>query len=198
MMGNLSKDTVKTIIHDFNSSGIEYSINPRDSKALLELNGDLRVGWTASLAASLTRLDINIIRGKALKESALWWRSSFEIEPAGPCPEDFTKLDVESFFKGPVNHAAIPAITLSDFHLELCSRHCGSLDVAITGVDSIGFLAGILRQFGFYSLFPVEMEIDTKGNMACDRFWLKCIGNVTPLAEDAECVRNRLTGLVGV
>lgn len=190
MIGHLSRETATTT-----ASGIAYSITPRDSRALLELNGDLRVGWTASLAQALTRLDINIVSGKAVKRSALNWTSSFEIEPVGVRQRDVTTLDVNSFFSGSADHASIPPITLTGYRLELCAQHDGSLYVEICGADTIGFLAGIIRVFSYYSLFPVEMELETRGNMAYDRFWLKCIGNVAPLAEDAECVRNRLAGL---
>lgn len=192
MINYLSKEAADTT-----ASGIEYTITPHGSRALLKLDGDLRVGWAASLAQGLTQLDINIISGTAVKESALWWISRFEIEPVGPAPRDLTTLDIASFFKGSAVHSSIPAINLHAYRLELCSRHGGSLEVEISGTDSIGFLAGILRQFSFYSLFPVEMELETRGKLAHDRFWLKCIGNVSPLAEDVACIKNRLKGMTG-
>jgi hypothetical protein len=178
-------------------SGIEYAITRHDSRVLLQINGALRVGWTASLARGLTQSDINIIRGTAIKEGAIRWTSNFEIEPAPSSRNNLANLDVGSFFKtAAAQHTAIPDIRLHTFRTVFSPRHGGSLEVELSGADSIGFLAGILRQFSFYSLFPVEMALDTIGSTAHDRFWLKCIGNVPPQADDVECVRNRLSTLV--
>jgi hypothetical protein len=77
----------------------------------------------------------------------------------------------------------LPPLKISDFQIERSTRHGGSIYTEISGKDSIGFLYGMLRIFSFYSLFPTELEISTKGMIAADRFWLKGIGASVPTKE---------------
>jgi len=76
--------------------------------------------------------------------------------------------------------------------LPTLTRHGGSLYAEISGKDCIGFLYGMLRMFSFYSLFPTELEISTKGMVVHDRFWLKGIGSAAPSDDDLKALHERL------
>lgn len=175
---------------------LEYAIRPQGGTALLELNGVLSSGWAGSLASALTLQDISIIRGSAVKTSALKWSAQFEIKPRSTRPDGLASLDVPSIFGKPADYKSAPTISLKDFHLEVSPRHGGSLYARIVGADKIGFLVGILRQLSYFSLFPVEMKLETEGATASDHFWLKRIGNVQPAPEDIANIQESLFGLL--
>ena len=50
----------------------------------------------------------------------------------------------------------------------------------IEGEDRVGFLAALLRRMAYLSLFPVELELETSGGRALDRFWLRSAGDRAP------------------
>ncbi|GFE62542.1 hypothetical protein [Geobacter sp. AOG2] len=175
---------------------LEYAITPQGGTALLELDGALASGWAGCLASALTQQDISIIRGSAVKTSALKWSAQFVIRPLTARPEDLVSLDVASIFGKPADYRSAPGISLKDYHLEVSSRHGGSLYARIVGADKIGFLVGILRQLSYFSLFPVEMKLETEGTTASDHFWLKRIGNVQPTSEDISNIQESLFGLL--
>jgi len=175
---------------------LEYAIKPQGETALLEINGALSSGWAGSLASALTQQDISIVRGSAVKTSALKWSAQFEIKPRTARPEGLASLDVPSIFGKPADYKSAPAISLKDYHLEVSPLHGGSLYVRIAGDDKIGFLVGILRQLSYFSLFPVEMKLETEGATVSDHFWLKRIGNAEPTTEDVANIRESLFGLV--
>jgi hypothetical protein len=182
--------------HASPAKNLEYAIRPLDGVALLELNGTLPSGWAGCLASALAQQDIGIIRGSAIKTSVLKWAAEFEIEPRRARPEDLVSLDVPAIFGKPVDYRSAPSISLAEYRLEVSPRHNGSLYAMIVGADKTGFLVGILRQLSYFSLFPVEMKLETQGLTASDHFWLKRIGNLPPGAEDIANIQESLFGLV--
>ncbi|QEM67198.1 hypothetical protein FO488_02830 [Geobacter sp. FeAm09] len=195
-MTTSSFTTDTTRHHTSPGRDLEYAIRPQGATALLELDGVLSSGWAGSLASALTLQDISIIRGSAVKTSALKWSARFEIKPRSVRPEGLASLDVPSIFGKPADYKSAPTISLKDYHLEVSPRHGGSLYARIVGADKIGFLVGILRQLSFFSLFPVEMKLETEGLTASDHFWLKRIGNVQPTSEDIANIQESLFGLL--
>lgn len=175
---------------------LEYAIRPQGETALLELDGALSSGWAGCLASALTQQDISIIRGSAVKTSALKWSAQFVIRPLAARPEELVSLDVASIFGKPADYRSAPVISLKDYQLEVSSRHGCSLYTRIVGTDKIGFLVGILRQLSYFSLFPVEMKLETEGTTASDHFWLKRVGNVPPTSEDISNIQESLFGLM--
>jgi hypothetical protein len=159
---------------------------------ILRLTGDLKPGWLGKLSSHLSHQKINIIRGTARKSGPLCWESSFEIEGAAGPSGALKGFDPLPALTGPAAQVDIPLLTISDFRIERSPQHGGSLYTEITGRDCIGFLYGMLRVFSFYSLFPTELEIATKGNTAHDRFWLKGIGASVPTNEDMNTLQERL------
>jgi hypothetical protein len=98
---------------------------------------------------------------------------------------------------GSAEQVYLPPPQISDFKIEYSPLHRGSLYVEISGKDCIGFLSGILSVFSFYSLFPTELEISTKGKIASDRFWLKGIGASAPVKDDMVVLNERLEMMRG-
>jgi len=195
-MATSSLTTGSTRHHSTPGKGLEYAIKPLGETALLELSGVLSSGWAGSLASALTQRDISIVRGSAVKTSVLKWTAQFEIKPRTARPESLASLDVPSLFGKSADYTSAPAISLMEYHLEVSPRHGGSLYARIAGADKIGFLVGILRQLSYFSLFPVEMKLETEGATVSDHFWLKRIGNAPPTSEDVTNIQESLFGLL--
>lgn len=160
----------------------------------LEISGFLAPGWSGRLAAGLAEHRVGIVRGSAEKINASSWRSSFELKsaPFAGTPQglDFLKLaNTES------NHKAA-SIELVSFSVEPTSRHDGSLFIELQGVDRLGFLGDLLDYFSMRCLFPVKMTIDTRGNMALDRFWLRGVGGSVPSDAISDAIKKNLEQLL--
>ncbi|MDD2853380.1 MAG: hypothetical protein PHY09_15960 [Desulfuromonadaceae bacterium] len=173
------------------SAGVDWEIAPLPSgTAVLNLSGDLKPGWLGRLSSNLSGNTINILKGTALKHSPLYWDASFEIETiSGFAFEEFNPLPAVT---GTTEQVAGTPLVLTDYQIEYSTRHGGSIYAEISGADCIGFLYGVLKIFSFYSLFPTELEISTKGKTALDRFWLKGIGASAPEKDDISALNRRL------
>lgn len=150
----------------------------------LELRGYLKPGWSGRLAGRLADEKISVLRGTGRKISAINWEARLELEmpPLLKMPE---QLDYLAMVCDPLSaRPELPGIVLDKVSVKPDERHAGSLLVDLSGPDRLGFLASLLRVFSFYALFPVEMEIETLGDVASNRFWLKGIGSLTPTADD--------------
>lgn len=171
--------------------GVLWNISPLPSgTGKLNLSGDLKPGWLGRLSSNLSSNKINILNGTALKHSPLHWDASFKVETKhGFTFKEFNPLTAVT---ETTERAAGPPLNLSDFQVEYSTRHGGSIYTEISGADCIGFLYGVLRVFSFYSLFPTELEISTRGKTAHDRFWLKGIGASVPEKDDIAALNRRL------
>lgn len=187
-----------TIIHTEStykgdSSGVSWEMSPRPSGTnVLSLSGDLKPGWLGRLSANLSSNNISILNGAALKHSPLRWDASFEVAAEPDSPVTFAEFNPLPAVTGTTERVEGPPLKLSDYQVEYSTRHGGSIYTEIAGADCIGFLYGVLRIFSFYSLFPTELEISTKGKTALDRFWLKGIGASAPEKDDIAELNRRL------
>jgi len=164
---------------------------------ILKISGNLKPGWLGRLSSYLSLNTINMISGSARKCGSLCWDASFEIEARSSLPNPLKGFNPLPAIMAFDTRAAIPQLKISDFVIEHSTRHGGSLYAEITGKDCIGFLYGMLRMFSFYSLFPTELEISTKGTVVHDRFWLKGIGSVAPSDDDLKALHERLSQAFG-
>jgi len=163
---------------------------------ILKLTGDMKPGWLGRLSSHLSYEKINIIGGAARKSSPLCWDASFEIESVHSCSDPFKDFNPLPAVTGSAVRIDLPPLRISDFQIERSTRHGGSIYTEISGKDCIGFLYGMLRIFSFYSLFPTELEISTKGIVAYDRFWLKGIGSSVPAKDDMKSLHERMTTML--
>lgn len=159
---------------------------------LLKVHGNLKPGWLGRLSSYLSLNTISMISGSARKCSSLCWDASFEIESRSTIMNPLKGFNPLPAIMAFDSHAVIPPLKISDFLVEHSTRHGGSLYIEISGRDCIGFLYGMLRMFSFYSLFPTELEISTKGMVVYDRFWLKGIGSAAPSHDDLKALYDRL------
>ena len=184
------------------SSAHDLSLTPKarltplaDNRYNLELAGYLKPGWSGRLASRLSDEGINVLRGAGRKASAINWEASFELLiPASvrnPLHLDYLTMACAPLSTRPATNE----LMLERFALVDDSRHAGSLRVEVKAPDRLGLLASLLRVFSFYSLFPVEMEIETVSNAASNRFWLKGIGSLKPSEDDCSNLKMALAGL---
>jgi hypothetical protein len=175
------------------SAGVIWNMSPRPSgTSLLSLSGDLKPGWLGTLSSNLSSNKISILNGAAMKHSPLHWDSSFEVAIEPGSPVKFTEFNPLPALTETTERAAGSPLELTDYQIEYSTRHKGSIYTEISGADCIGFLYEVLRIFSFYSLFPTELDISTKGKKALDRFWLKGIGASVPEKDDISALNRRL------
>ncbi|QWV95493.1 hypothetical protein KP004_10090 [Geomonas oryzisoli] len=194
-LATMRESTTDATCAGFNETGCTIEPIPgRPGGYRLEMSGFLAPGWSGRLAAGLSDHRVGIVRGSAEKVNASNWRSSFELKsaPFAGSPEglDFLRLAGTE-----PNHRAA-GIELLSFTMEPTACHNGSLFVEIKGVDRLGFLGDLLDYFSMRCLFPVKMTIDTQGDTAVDRFWLRGVGGSVPSEAISESMKRNLEQLL--
>lgn len=189
-----TKPTIRTAsVTGADSSDVYWDMtSPSPGAGTLKIHGNLKPGWLGRLSSYLSHNTVNLTGGYARKSSSLCWDATFEIKAGSGACNPLDGLDPLPAIMAVDTRAAIPALSIFDFQIEHSTRHGGCLYTETSGRDCIGFLYGLLRMFSFYSLFPAELDISTKGMVAHDRFWLKGIGFATPSHEDFKALYERL------
>ncbi|MCM0081399.1 hypothetical protein L4X63_07335 [Geomonas sp. Red32] len=177
-------------------STVGFTIDPIPGKTncyTLVVKGFLSPGWTGRLTAALAQHRISIERGEAAKVSQSAWYSSFELK-ASPFASDPLTLDYAALASRELpSDRAVASISLLKFS---SYRDEDSLFMEIKGVDRLGFLGDLLDYFSMRCLFPVKMTIETVGNTAVDRFWLRGVGGSRPSDAIADAIRENLEKLL--
>jgi hypothetical protein len=180
-------------------SNTGFSIVPSTTQANVQdlvLKGFLMPGWAGRLAAGLAEQRVSIVRGEAEKVTVSAWTSKFELQFSS-FAKDPSAIDYVALANTELpQDRTVGKIMLLDFKVEPCERHEGSLYVELRGVDRLGFLGDLLDYFSMRCLFPVKMTVETVGNTALDRFWLKGVGGSRPSESIAEAVKENLAGLL--
>jgi hypothetical protein len=162
----------------------------------LVLKGFLAPGWTGRLANGLAQQRIGIVMGEAEKVTASAWQATFKLK-SSPLAKDPLSIDYACLANTELpTERSRDKIALRDFLMEPCSRHQGSLYLEIKGVDRLGFLGDLLDYFSMRCLFPVKMVVETAGDSAVDRFWLRGMGGSVPSESVAIAMKENLTRLL--
>jgi hypothetical protein len=158
----------------------------------LELGGPLLPGWAGKLASACARRAISLDRGHAVGDRNGLWSARFEIVSA----LDLRALPLASFLLEDADDSARlpPALASCDVHAAV--EHGGSLHVEVTAPDCVGFLAGLMRRFAYFSLFPVELRLDTRSGRVDDQFWLRAGAYRRPSPATGPALRSSLRGLL--
>jgi hypothetical protein len=158
----------------------------------IEIAGPLAPGWAGRLAAGLAQRAVSIERGHALADGCGGWAARFEVKT----PFALDAALVERILDEPEEDAARYAITLAACDVRAVPEHGGALLVAVRARDCTGFLATLLRRFAFFSLFAVEVQLETRDGIADDRFWLRAGGHRQPAPATGPALRASLRSLV--
>lgn len=159
----------------------------------LDLEGKFDPGWAGCLSNGLAQLKINILRAEAARSTGRQWQSRIDLDfssaKLAPDAVDYLALSAST---ATVQALAEP-VALDDYQLERSTRHTGSLYLEAHGPDRIGVLSTLLNTFSLFSLYPVEMLVETKNRRIFDRFWLKGMGGSAPSHEAVAALRERVS-----
>lgn len=159
----------------------------------LGVTGQFTPGWLARLSAGLSGQHVSIVRGHAHRVRAAQWEADFEIE-MDPRVGDPRKLDYLSFLRETQVIPEADDLKLSDCQFRPDDNGGSGVWVEVQGADKIGFLKKVLKCFALFSLFPCELEIDTVGSDARDRFLLRGIAGTAPSGDAINGLREVLCG----
>jgi len=158
----------------------------------LAMEGRFDPGWICGLTYGLSQRRINITRVEAARGVGRNWQSwldlDFSTAELAPDAIDFLALSKPCVA---VQTLAEPVV-LDDYQLERSNKYEGSLYVEASGPDRLGVLSSLLNTFSLFSLFPAEMQVETKNRRIFDRFWLKGMGNSAPSNEAVAALQERI------
>ncbi|HYG69085.1 MAG TPA: hypothetical protein VD838_15555 [Anaeromyxobacteraceae bacterium] len=160
---------------------------------LLRVAGALYAGWAGRLAAELARNRITIHRVRALRSPSMIWEAQLELEalPGGADPET---LDLAVLLADRRDPPRAPAPVLTAARVR---PGPGAATVEIHAEDAVGFLERVLGTFAFFSLFPCELRVETRGRHVVDVFRLQGLGGRPPTATALRGLEARLAELCG-
>jgi hypothetical protein len=166
-----------------------------DGRLQVRMSGLLYAGWSSRLAAALATRRINVVSGRGARRAGNVWDVELLLEPLDKATDawalDFLRLAREG---KPPDQGDAPNLDLDHFTL---TRTADELVVDVEAVDRLGFLDCILRVFAFYSLFPRELRIETRGQKVRDQFRLQSVGGAAPSLQVCEAVGLKLRDLAG-
>lgn len=155
------------------------------------IEGSLAPGWAGNLASGLAAQRISIERGEAHAERGGIWTARFEVQRlAGALP--FEAIDLAELASTDSGEGFATPLRLIGFELEASAERGGCLVVAVSAQDTVGFLAALLRRLSFFSLFPIEMRLETRGGRVEDVLWLRGAGDRAPSSRAHEALRRAL------
>jgi len=160
----------------------------------LRLWGSLPAGWSGHLTLGLARAAIGIERGHARRTQGTW-EAEFHIRPAHPHREDAPDPAAIDYARLLARRAPVTpvAIELTDYRIHPL---LGTIALEVEGVDSMGFLGSLLGRLAFLSLFPEEMNIETRGMLVTDSFRLRSLAGRSPSPEAPRALDRMLHDLV--
>jgi len=161
----------------------------------VRMSGLLYAGWSSRLAGALAQRRISVVSGRGARRAGNVWDVELLLEPLDKSVDawalDYLRLARDG--KPPADGEAANLV-LDSFTL---TRTADELVVDVEAVDRIGFLDTILRVFAFYSLFPRELRIETRGQKVRDQFRLQSLGGTAPSLQICEAVGLKLRDLAG-
>ena len=164
----------------------------RDGRYEVSLQGRFLPGWLGEFSAGLADHRLSILTGSARRISPSVWQACFELDAS----DAGTKPDHIDFLALASSRSAANGVAPALEAVRVVEEE-DALLVEVNGADQIGFLAGLLKRFAFYSLFPVELEVATAAGQISDRIRLKGVGGTSPSAEAVEALRQGLQDLAG-
>jgi hypothetical protein len=161
---------------------------------LVNIHGRLSSGWAGRFTGGLAECGLNIERGEASRDARGFWTAGFEVRTSAssldPAGIDFTGL-----VNAPEPPTALKAIQLHRYSL---TRPPGEtrLILEVEAPDQIGFLAQLLSRLAFFSLFPVEMRIETSSAVVRDTVHLSSVAGSAPSEDAVAALRRDLDRLL--
>lgn len=140
-------------------------IGPRRFR--LSIDGELPLGWSAIVAANLTKLGCDVEHAQASLDDRGGWTGVFE----GTRPLGFLGVTAEELLFDAMGSAPSVVPNLVTHSIMRDSTN-GRLEVHVRAHDASGLLAAFLRHFGMLGLFPHSFEVRTDRGHADDRFTL--------------------------
>jgi hypothetical protein len=155
----------------------------------------LYAGWVGRLAAALSKRRVSVVRGRGTRRGGHTWDVDLLLEPLdrGVSLAELDYLALARDGRTPIESSGA-SLELDTFSLQRTEQ---DLVVDLEGVDGLGFLDRVLRVFAFYSLFPRELHLETKGPKVRDRFYLQSLGGQAPSLQVCEAVGLKLRELAG-
>jgi hypothetical protein len=112
-----------------------------------------------------------------------------------PSDPELVSVDLDLLVTKEIGEGTLPPIRISRY---LLTRPMGDAPLVLTveAPDQIGFLAQLLGELSFFSLFPVEMRIETVHGVVRDRVHLRSVAGTAPSEEALDAVKRGLDRLV--
>jgi UTP:GlnB (protein PII) uridylyltransferase len=133
--------------------------------------------WLASLCGELARRGISIERAGASRGADGTWTAELELV-ALPRSEDPLELSYVELTDSDTQQSVHPLQVLR-YSLAESGDPSGTLVVSIEATDAVGLVGNFLGQLAMLLLFPVELHVETRGDLAFDSFVVGAMGERT-------------------
>lgn len=161
---------------------------------LVSLAGRFPSGWAGGFTRGLAEAGINIESGFGSRNARGFWTAEFELRRTRSSL-DPARIDYGGLLRAPQIRSLLMPIRLYRYS---AVRRNGEQRVYldVEAPDQVGFLAQLLSQLAFFSLFPVEMRIETKQGHVHDTVHLASVAGGAPSEPAILALRRDLDGLL--
>jgi UTP:GlnB (protein PII) uridylyltransferase len=153
----------------------------------VRLSGFFAPTWMSSLCCGISRARLSIERAHAVRAANGSWMSEHYLrvldESDDPTELPYLKL-AQAAYRDPGRRLA-----LTRYALVQTDDHGGTLKLSFEAPDAVGLLGALLTALSDFSVYPVEMHVETRGGRAEDSLWLSAIDGGLPRPESEQAIR---------
>jgi hypothetical protein len=160
----------------------------------VNLSGRLPSGWVGGFTRGLAEAGISIESGFGSRNARGFWTAEFELRRTRSSL-DPARIDYAGLLKAPPARGVLTPIRLYRYS---AVRGNGEKRVCldVEAPDQVGFLAQLLSQLSFFSLFPVELRVETRQGHVHDTVHLASVAGGAPSDHALVALRRDLNGLL--
>ena len=161
--------------------------------ARVRMEGYFKPTWMAGLCGGLSERHVSIERVHATRSADGAWHAELDVSP--PSTLDLASVPYVELADADFR-TELGALQLESFQLTESDDHDGSLRLSFEAPDSLGLLGRVLGMLAMMGLFPVAMQIETRGGRARDTLWLSGMGRAAPSGQARQNLERTLHSML--
>ena len=169
-MDDSIEEELREAIDECDGGGEGFVCRPRDDAYRLRLWGRVPERWAGNLALHCFASALNIEAADALRVDRDRWAAAFALKPRGGRLADAGVDFLAMARRAP---RLIPSLPETTIRISVAAASDCAAFARVSGPDSIGLLAEVLRRFARFDLYPRRLKLRTYHGHVDDWFWLE-------------------------
>jgi len=164
-----NRPVLESVLERCRAGGEGFDCFAEGGRHRLQLYGALPRAWAGNLGLQCFASRIDIESADAMRISSNRWAASFVLNLAGA---DASAVRSDFMMMARREPRIVPVLADPDIEVAVVEDQSGSVLASVTGKDSTGLLAEVLRRFESFGLSPRRFSLRSEAGLVNDWFWL--------------------------